>query len=362
MKYDLDHFAYQNYLAEKHYKDKESTYLIREMTLTESSSIVALQEANLNDYLHKIVANVQKVWNTFKTSVVDLYQDVKFENLKGMKATDNTVELKQGDKIPNLSNIDTFIKLQPMQYQENPNETNTTVNDLLKQAYSQYFSELSDQKSAKDIVNEKSFTISQGNHNLSYNTNGSVPGIADLKKYLDDFQNNTMNTIKNDITNINNSLKKIASINNQSQSTTNNTENNNNNSSEQTQPNAPAANNGNAQPQQQATTASFKYNTSYGSLFMEDDNNSSSSEQKPANNNANANGSNNSQNSDNKKEKKSNYTVNFMKATTKVLSLKFNVANKTRFMAMKYCTQYVKNCGGNGVGNEKIDTTNLEIK
>lgn len=338
MKYDLDHLSYSNYLAEKHYKDNESVYSVRGY-VNESSDLISLQEANLTNYLNKVVEGIQSVWNKFKDSVTKLYNNAKFENLKNLKQTDAKVELKAGDKVPNLNNIESLVKIQPIPYKENM-EIPDTVNAFLKQTYPQYFGDISDQKSATDIANEKSFIIAQDNQALSYAGNGNFPGISDLLNFLNNYKNNTQSEIQKDVDNINTSIKAIANA-----SKNNNSGNVNNQENNNQQP----------QPQQ----ASFKYNTSYGSLFMEADKPISAPEKSAVVNNGSNNSSNTANNQQNdQQKKKSNGTVTYMKTVTKVLSIKFNEANKARFQALRYCNLYMKagnnnNTGGDIVGQVK---------
>lgn len=332
MKYDLDHLTYSNYLAEKHYKDRESVYSVRGY-VNESADLISLQEANLTDYLNKVIEGIQSVWNKFKDSVTKLYNDVKFENLKNLKQSDSKVELKAGDKVPNLNNIESLVKMEPIPYRENM-EIPDTVNAFLKQTYPQYFGDVSDQKSPTDIANEKSFIIAQDNQALSYAANSNFPGISDLLDFLNNYKNNTQSAIQKDVENINNSIKTITNISRNNNSGNNDTQNQSN-----TQ-----------QPQQ----ASFKYNTTYSSLFMEADKPTSAPEKSAVINNRNNNNSSSNANThqNDQQKKKSNGTVTYMKTVTKVLSIKFNEANKARFQALKYCNLYMK--AGNNTGNDTV--------
>ena len=360
MKYDLDHLSYTAYLAEKHYKNKEALYSVRE-TVNESTDLVSLQEANLTEYLGKMVGAIQKVWNKFKESVTNLYNDIKFENLKNMKDYGTNITLKQGDKVPNLNNLNTLVKLAPIPYNPVNNNIPDTVNEFLKQSYPNYFNDISDKNSASDIANQKSFTIAQDNQQISYNANGNIPGTADMYKFLAEYKNNTMASIKIDIDNINNSIKAMAGANQSTNQPQNNQQqqNTNNNQAQTNQ-----SNTNNQSSQQQATTASFQYNTSYGSLFMEADgkktpaatnNNSTNVSTTTTNNNA----TNNSGNTDEKKKKTNKNTV-FMKTVTKLLSIKLNEANKTRFLAFKYCNEYMKTNGKSGGENDQVDLSKIK--
>lgn len=357
MKYDLDHLSYTAYLAEKHYKNKEALYSVRE-TVNESADLVSLQEANLTEYLGKMVGAIQKVWNKFKESVTNLYNDVKFENLKNMKDYGTNITLKQGDKVPNLNNLNTLVKLAPIPYNPANNNIPDTVNEFLKQSYPNYFNDISDKNSAVDIANQKSFTIAQDNQQISYNANGNIPGTADMYKFLSDYKNNTMASIKVDIDNINKSIKAMAGANqstNQPQNNQTQQQQNTNNNQAQTS----QSNTNNQSSQQQATTDSFQYNTSYGSLFMEAD-----GKQPPATTNNNTTNvstttNNNTGNTDEKKKKSNKNTV-FMKTVTKLLSIKLNEANKTRFLAFKYCNEYMKTNGKSGGENDQVDLSKIK--
>lgn len=357
MKYDLDHLSYTAYLAEKHYKNKEALYSVRE-TVNESADLVSLQEANLTEYLGKMVGAIQKVWNKFKESVTNLYNDVKFENLKNMKDYGTNITLKQGDKVPNLNNLNTLVKLAPIPYNPANNNIPDTVNEFLKQSYPNYFNDISDKNSAVDIANQKSFTIAQDNQQISYNANGNIPGTADMYKFLSDYKNNTMASIKVDIDNINKSIKAMAGANqstNQPQNNQTQQQQNTNNNQAQTS----QSNTNNQSSQQQATAASFQYNTSYGSLFMEAD-----GKQPPATTNNNTTNvstttNNNTGNTDEKKKKSNKNTV-FMKTVTKLLSIKLNEANKTRFLAFKYCNEYMKTNGKSGGENDQVDLSKIK--
>ena len=357
MKYDLDHLSYTAYLAEKHYKNKEALYSVRE-TVNESTDLVSLQEANLTEYLGKMVGAIQKVWNKFKESVTNLYNDIKFENLKNMKDYGTNITLKQGDKVPNLNNLNTLVKLAPIPYNPVNNNIPDTVNEFLKQSYPNYFNDISDKNSASDIANQKSFTIAQDNQQISYNANGNIPGTADMYKFLSEYKNNTMASIKVDIDNINKSIKAMAGANqsaNQSQNNKTQQQQNTNNNQAQTS----QSNTNNQSSQQQVTTTSFQYNTSYGSLFMEADGKQPPATTNNNTTNASTTTNNNTGNTDEKKKSSNKNTV-FMKTVTKLLSIKLNEANKTRFLAFKYCNEYMKTNGKSGGENDQVDLSKIK--
>ena len=153
---------------------------------------------------------------------------------------------------------------------------------------------------------------------------------------LNNYKNNTQSAIQKDVDNINTSIKAIANA-----SKNNNSGNVNNQENNNQQP----------QPQQ----ASFKYNTSYGSLFMEADKPISAPEKSAVVNNGSNNSSNTTNNQQNdQQKKKSNGTVTYMKTVTKVLSIKFNEANKARFQALRYCNLYMKAGNNNNTGGDIV--------
>lgn len=119
---DIDHFMYKNYLIEQETLDKLQIIKIKSNgVLTESATIQLNEDAKdiVMTSIRKIIANIQEVWNKFKTTIVTEVDLKRINQYEKYLNTDYILRIPEGFAIPKIDEYNKMLSENIPAFQEN---------------------------------------------------------------------------------------------------------------------------------------------------------------------------------------------------------------------------------------------------
>lgn len=310
---------YSLYEADQELLNKLSVLNIKMSGPISESSYIVLQESvkdTIMNYIRKITANIQNVWNRFKSKMIELSGN---NLIKGNDKYLNSTFVMNPPKdfeIPDLNNLNIFLNKKIQPYSAALNEKLNNVDDFLKEEFTEYFTSDDFVKGVMDKVIKKA----TGEEKIN------AAQIKIYTTYLTDTYKKSYDSIASDLQKINESAKTIERLLSGSDFNTpvdvvNKPQPNQNNNGDQ------------------KVGESFSYHSTMMNYFSEaeDDNKKEDSDNKFRNADPNA---QQEEKQNDKNKEVVTYVRNYYKAMTKVLSLKMQVCsrcyNKVYMITKKY--------------------------
>lgn len=208
---DIEHLIYKNYLAEQEMLNQLSILKVKSISIHETSEQIQLNEdvkEVVMNYIRKVIANIQEVWNKFKSTISSAADLKRIEPYKKYFNTDFILKIPEGFNIPILSEYQKMLSVKIPSFQESM--LDELVND--KEFTRKYFGYFYDEKqSVKEVAESKVIKVAEKNGKDSIDKQD----IAGYLKNIEQFKSNA-DEIANDIKNLNNSSRSIENLMNQS--------------------------------------------------------------------------------------------------------------------------------------------------
>lgn len=208
---DIEHLLYKNYLVEQEMMDHLAVIKIKSSGVLTEATRVQLNE-DVKDIvmtaIRKIMANIQEVWNKFKstiTSEVDLKRIAPYEKYF---ETNYMMNVK-GFPVPNMQEYNKMMEVNVPAFQESMVDDLNGSGDFTKKFFGYFYSD-DKEKTLKSVAEDKIFESSDKEE--------VAVGKEIIKRYVDFIKNykKKADEIANDIKNLNNSSRSIENLLNQS--------------------------------------------------------------------------------------------------------------------------------------------------
>lgn len=212
---DIEHLLYKNYLVEQEMLDRLAVIKIKSSGVLTEATRVQLNEDvkdTVMTAIRKIMANIQEVWNKFKSTIsseVDLKRIAPYEKYFDTNYMMNV----KGFPVPNMQEYEKMMDEKIPAFQESMVDDLDGSGDFTKKFFSYFYSD-DKEKTLKSVAEDKVFELSD--------KEDIAVGKDFIKQYVDFIKNykKKADEIANDIKNLNNSSRSIENLLNQTISET----------------------------------------------------------------------------------------------------------------------------------------------
>jgi len=328
---------YANYLAEQEMLDTLAILSIKSKGILTESVIESINEAAVDAIMNaisKIVANIQVAWNKFK-AVINKGEYALFQKEYGNYLNGNTIMKIDNAELCTFAKVDDVLNKELPALAENMLSDLDTPETFIEKYFKEYYDK---EKSLADKMIEYVFSQEE-------TANIGPQVIKFYTSFMENYQSK-VNKVADDLKNINNASNTAKQI----------LEKNKNNTSSNTTDNKPEdnTNNDNKEGAHKESFTTLAESLLY--YFTEDDN-----KEKTTYTNLNNPDSKGSSGGNNDVAKQ---ISNYYKASTKVISAKLTILNKSRKNALTVLNKYGAMAKDNSktkytnAGNQKSDNSN----